>query len=166
LEPGVLNDRGLRRESERLRLLLDKRLLLSPIELTSELWRLVKIEAVLVLLNIRQDVILLVLCELSSLNRNLRLVKQTEICLEIHKIIVNLRAYHNKDIRVISWPMKLLQIAIKFSTKTKFQTCFGISTITKEENLRCANVSLSVRLVYLLSFISSPTFMGFMVVSW
>lgn len=72
LEPGILNDRGCGRKRERLRLLLDERWLLLPtVELTSELWRLVEIEAVLVLLNIRQDVVLLGLCELSSLDRNL-----------------------------------------------------------------------------------------------
>lgn len=36
--------------------------------------------------------------------------------------------------------------AIKYSSK--FRTCFGKSCVTKEENLRCANVS--VRFVYLL----------------
>lgn len=79
LEPGIVNDRSLRRESERLRLLLDEWwLLLTSVELTSELWWLLQVEAVLVLLNVCQDVILLALCELSSLNRNLSLEKQTE----------------------------------------------------------------------------------------
>lgn len=61
-----------------------------------------------------------------------------KVCLEMNKITVKLRAYHNKDIRAISWLMNLLQIAIKFSTKkkyaSKFQTCFSNWSITKEEN--------------------------------
>lgn len=74
LESAVQN-RSDRREGERLRWRLDK-VLLSSIELASEL-RLLNVESMLVLLDVSQNVILLGLRELASLDRSLK-NKKTE----------------------------------------------------------------------------------------
>lgn len=127
LESGVLDVRGLRGKAERL--------LLSTVELTSELgWLiLMDIEAVLMLLNVSQDVVLLHLRQLSSLKRSLGGDTKFSYKFQTHKIIVNiLSAYHNDDVKIISRLMKRL-FSIKVSVgKSIPNVLVSLCSVTEE----------------------------------